>query len=458
MIPLKLEKLLEGQIVERDRVEYKKGWNPNETIQTICAYANDFHNMNGGYVVIGIEEKEGMPLLPPEGVAENQLDIVQQKIFEYCNEIEPRYVPRTEIIAYQGKWVLYLWCSAGDDGPYKVQKSVVSKNKGKQQKEYWIKVMSVKTVARRNELGELFEKFASSPLDDRVNREATISDIRRGNIDDYLNFSDSVLFGQRDVMPTEDILQALEVVKPSDIGVDIRNIGLLMFCDCPQKFIPGAQIDLVWFRSIEEEASNDFTERSFTGPINKQIVDALHFIDTSLIVEKVVKVPRKAEALRFFNYPYEALEETLVNAVFHKSYSEANPVEIRIYPNRIMIINYPGPDSWINMGEFCTGKAVARKYRNRRIGEFLKELDLSEKQSTGIRKILSALEKNGSPLPEFKTDKDRTYLITTIHIHKDFNSVAHDGGFGPNNEKKPIKAEKKPIKAEKKPIKADKSR
>jgi len=62
----------------------------------------------------------------------------------------------------------------------------------------------------------------------------------------------------------------------------------------------------------------------------------------------------------------------------------------------------------------------ARKYRNRRIGEFFKEIELSEKQGTGIPTILSELKKNGSPLPEFETDEDRTYLITTIKIRSGF--------------------------------------
>ena len=41
MIPLKIEKLLAGRVVEQNRVEYKEGWNPNDIIQSICAYAND---------------------------------------------------------------------------------------------------------------------------------------------------------------------------------------------------------------------------------------------------------------------------------------------------------------------------------------------------------------------------------------------------------------------------------
>ena len=48
MIPLKIETLLEGRVVEHDRVEYKTGWNPNDIIHSICAFANDYDNTNGG--------------------------------------------------------------------------------------------------------------------------------------------------------------------------------------------------------------------------------------------------------------------------------------------------------------------------------------------------------------------------------------------------------------------------
>lgn len=61
-----------------------------------------------------------------------------------------------------------------------------------------------------------------------------------------------------------------------------------------------------------------------------------------------------------------------------------------------------------------------RKYRNRRIGELFKEIDLSEKKGTGIPKILRELRKNGLPEPEFDMDEDRTYLNTIIHIRDGF--------------------------------------
>ena len=55
-----------------------------------------------------------------------------------------------------------------------------------------------------------------------------------------------------------------------------------------------------------------------------------------------------------------------------------------------------------------------RRYRNRRIGDFLKELHLTEGRNTGFKKILDALEKNVSPKPEFETDDDRSYFIMVM--------------------------------------------
>lgn len=66
MIPLKIETLLKGRVVEHDRVEYKTGWNPNDIIHSICAFANDYDNTNGGYIVIGVKEENGMPVFPLE--------------------------------------------------------------------------------------------------------------------------------------------------------------------------------------------------------------------------------------------------------------------------------------------------------------------------------------------------------------------------------------------------------
>lgn len=101
-------------------------------------------------------------------------------------------------------------------------------------------------------------------------------------------------------------------------------------------------------------------------------------------------------------------------------YDVREPVEVRILKDRIEISSYPGLERSVPTSAMQDNNIRGKKYRNRRIGDFLKELKLTEGRNTGIPKIKRALENNGSPAPIFETDDDRTYFITTILIHEGF--------------------------------------
>lgn len=107
-------------------------------------------------------------------------------------------------------------------------------------------------------------------------------------------------------------------------------------------------------------------------------------------------------------------------------YDVREPVEVRIMEDRIHIVSYPGPDRSISEKSIEDKNMIARKYRNRRIGEFLKELKLTEGRNTGIPKIKRALKNNGSKEPEFETNETRDYFITTIFMHDGFENEIKD--------------------------------
>lgn len=143
------------------------------------------------------------------------------------------------------------------------------------------------------------------------------------------------------------------------------------------------------------------------GPLHEQVQDALRYLQNNVIREKVIKHRDRAEATRIFNYPFPAVEEAVVNAVYHRSYEQREPVEVRVNPDGIEVVSYPGPDASIRIEALNGDKIVARRYRNRRIGEFLKELDLTEGRCTGIPTIRESMAENGSPPPKFSTDDGR---------------------------------------------------
>lgn len=151
----------------------------------------------------------------------------------------------------------------------------------------------------------------------------------------------------------------------------------------------------------------------------------MQYISNTIITEKVVKHPDRAEADRFFNYPYAAIEEALSNAVYHRAYDEREPIEVRIENDWIEILSFPGPDRSVTMEGLKSYRVSNRRYRNRRIGDFLKELHLTEGRNTGFKKILDALEANGSPKPEFETDEARSYFITRLFVHEGFIEEKH---------------------------------
>ena len=47
-LPIDIHDLLSKRIIENERVEYKEGWNPQDVLHTLCAFANDFHNLGEG--------------------------------------------------------------------------------------------------------------------------------------------------------------------------------------------------------------------------------------------------------------------------------------------------------------------------------------------------------------------------------------------------------------------------
>jgi ATP-dependent DNA helicase RecG len=65
-------------------------------------------------------------------------------------------------------------------------------------------------------------------------------------------------------------------------------------------------------------------------------------------------------------------------------------------------------------------------HRNRRIGDFLKELDLTEGRGTGFPKMTKKMENNGSPQPVIETDELGVYFMVTLPINQKYVEAIND--------------------------------
>lgn len=127
-----------------------------------------------------------------------------------------------------------------------------------------------------------------------------------------------------------------------------------------------------------------------------------------------------AIGLTVSNYPCRALEELLANSHYHRNHKEPEPVRIRTEPDALYIYNIGGPRPFHPYGRFNTGHIFPGRYRNSRLGDFLKELDLTEGYATGIKVVLDTLKANCSPETSFYTDEGRTWFRVKVPIHEAF--------------------------------------
>ncbi|MDD7184402.1 MAG: putative DNA binding domain-containing protein [Oscillospiraceae bacterium] len=418
-IPVNIEELINRRVVESTRIEFKSDFNPNAIIHSICAFANDIDNLGGGYIIVGVEEKDGSPVFPVKGIEQSRIDGILKELVGYCHCIEPLYNPVAEPVLFQGVYVIVIWVSGGYGRPYKASLDVFGKESKKSNKYYYIRKFSSTIIASADEEKELFYISTDIPFDDRPNLLAEVDDLDIGLMRSHLKEIGSDLYEHSKKMDLLDIAENLQLVSGPSERLKPLNVGILMFSEQPEKYFRYARIEVV---DIPDPTGTNMTEKVFTGPIQRQLKDALAYIKNYTLKEVTIKDRNKAEATKIFNYPYTAIEEILSNAVYHRSYQINEPITVRITSESIEITSFPGFDRSISDESIEKYQIRSRIYRNRRIGDFLKELKLIEGRNTGFPNAIQALKSNGSELPKFEMNPERDYLSVIIPIHKYFIS------------------------------------
>ena len=387
-------------------------------MHSITAFANDFDNLGGGYIVIDVEEQNGYPRFPVKGLDKNILDDIQKDILNKCNFIEPRYIPIIEPALIDERDILVLWVPGGDDRLYKCPvKIYTEKGAKKSEKAYYIRKGSNTIRTNALEERELIGLARNIPFDDRANPHAQIADMRSSLLSEYLHAVDSELYEGSLSRTVEDVARDMRLIGGPPEARKPINIGLMFFNERPDHFFPYSQIEVV---DKPDPTGIGMRERIFIGPLDRQLRDVLSYIKNYVIAEYVTKVPDQAEAIRVYNWPYRAVEEALSNAVYHRSYQIHEPITVTITPERMEILSLPGPDRSITDHDLENRVLVSSRYRNRRIGDFLKELKMVEGRNTGIPLIVNEMKNNGSDLPVFKTDEDRSYFRVILPVHPAF--------------------------------------
>lgn len=412
-LPINIDNLIRGHSIESSRLEYKENWNPERILHTICAFANDIEECGGGYIVLGIHEVDSRPD-KVVGLTESDVARIEKELFNLCNLIEPRYVPVGTEEIYEGKRIYVLWVPTDRKRPFKCPVRL-GKDGRTSEKAYYIRQLSNTVKANAEEERALLTSSRHYSFDDEVNSSATFNDIDIRLVTRFLDAVGSTIDYR--ALSKLDLLRDMRLVEGPDESPRPLNVALLMFTEDPESYFPGARVELVYKPNPDGESMEEYIIK---GPLDDQLKGALAILKRTFIKERIHKPEGRAEADRIFNYPYQALEEIIANAIYHRSYQEYGPTIIEITPYEIEVYSVPGPDRCISDEDLADLRLKSRAYRNVRLGDFLKELGLTEGRNTGIPKIIREMERNGSPLPIYETDSDRSFLNVRIPIHEDF--------------------------------------
>lgn len=132
----------------------------------------------------------------------------------------------------------------------------------------------------------------------------------------------------------------LNNMKLTDNGY-LKRAAILLFHPDPEKFVSGAYIKIGFFRTDSDLLFQDVIHGNLFEQVEKTM---------DLLLTKYTKALISYEGLtriETYEYPKDALREALLNAVSHKDYTGPYPIQISVYPDKIMIWNYGQlPENW----------------------------------------------------------------------------------------------------------------
>lgn len=429
ILPINVIDLLNGR-TESARLEFKASWDPETTgpqvVKTVCAFANDFQSLGGGYVIIGVGDPESgdeerVTGLEERvaGLSEHAVDAAQRWLRGRCQgDIKPGYMPIFSPEIVSGRNVLVVRVPPSQDGPHQAI-GEPRRSRREARWRFWIRVGTETVDARTNgQLPALLERTAP-PWDNQAAQAARMEDLREATVREYLHDVGSALREQPDAAT---IYRNMGITVPANNHETPRNVGLLFFADDPRRWFAGARIVVGQFAADRAGAVQD--ERVFQGPLPAQVRNCLRHLE-GLSHSHVRKQREHSRVRGWVSYPLPVLREALVNAVYHRSYRPEvmEPTKICLYPDRVEVISYPGPVPGLKPHHLAPDASIPPVgARNPRVGEFLKSLGLAEGWRTGVPNMYRTMAENGSPAPQF--DFDQGWFRATLPSHPEYAAIS----------------------------------
>lgn len=377
----KLEALLDD--LESDLTERKESWTSSTSTEigkAICAFSNDLPNhRQPGYVFVGVKDN-GLPV----GLKDPEKALLDLAGIRSDGNILPMPVINVELVILKGVQVLVAEVWPSQEPPVRY-KGVT-----------WIRVGSRKARATQDEERRLSEKRISGQLsfDRRPLTGSSLSELDvaafRQNYLPYAVAPEVLAENQRTIQEQLASVRFLSAVDGLPTAAGVLFVGL-----DPQFRLPGAYIQ---FLRVDGTELTDplLDQKDLTGTLQQQLGQIDEILKSN--IRTATEIPDTGAEIRRPDYPIQALQQLMRNAVMHRNYESSHaPIKIYWYRDRIELSNPGGLFGQVTAENFDR----ATDYRNPEVAASLKTLGYVQRFGMGIQLARKALRQNGNPDPEF---------------------------------------------------------
>ncbi|MFH1652884.1 MAG: ATP-binding protein [Pseudomonadota bacterium] len=293
----------------------------------------------------------------------------------------------------------------GDNKPYFITKEG-------HQKGVYVRIGSHTMRANEQFLEELKLQRENRAYDELLALRSQISSLDKGLIEECFKqkISNHLLESNR-IVGRDHISQQLFPT----IG------GVVMFHDNPTEVMTEAYISCALMRGTSGRHIIEF--KDFHGPLVRISHSALELAANWLERDFSLKGGKLEGELLV---PFEALRESIYNAVLHRKYNIPGPVKLTLWRDRLEIFSpgsFPGLMDKQNLGDGTT------YIRNRALSLIARKIGLMEKRGTGIRLIIDSCKAKGDVEPVFEEGADWVKVTFKFLTEGQRKNVGIDGRF-----------------------------
>lgn len=273
-------------------------------------------NGSGGTMILGVDDKSRDVL----GIPLDRLDAVETWVREICNDsLRPPLdatIRKMELPDAAGNFVAVIRID--------VPRSLfVHRSPGG----YFRRIGSSKREMSPELLARLFQERSQSRVmrfDESVVPGTSLDDLDAELTRGFLRQGSDL---------DEDNLRKLRVIAADENGLSRLTVaGVLMCTREPGNWLPHAHIQAVSYAGERNDVNYQTDARDLVGPLDSQVMEALHFVNRNMLVNADKEVARRERP----QFSERAVFEALVNAVAHRDYSMAGArVRLHIFSNRL---------------------------------------------------------------------------------------------------------------------------